>query len=144
MNNSQNPGWWNSEYDSAWDRVKAAVRRDWDQTKHDFGGDEPDTDQQVSDTVKQAAGSEPVPPRGVPTYDEIEPAYRFGYGARKRYGNQFAAWNGDLESQLEEDWETTYPSEETAWARLKPAVRRGWELEETEKRSRNQTSTKNV
>ena len=38
----RNPNWWSKEYDSAWDRVKAAFRRDWEQTKHDFGGDAPD------------------------------------------------------------------------------------------------------
>ena len=39
------PTWWNRDYDSGWDRVKEAFRRDWDQTKHDFGGDEPDLNQ---------------------------------------------------------------------------------------------------
>ena len=58
MNQYKNPNWWTKENDSAWDRTKAALKRDWDQTKHDFGGKEPDTNQKVGDTVKQAAGKE--------------------------------------------------------------------------------------
>lgn len=131
MSKYNNPNWWNHEYDTAWERMKAAVQRDWDQTKHDFGGDEPDIKQNVGDTVAQAAGKEPVPPRGVPTYEEVESAYRFGYGARRHYGEEFTAWNADLETQLEEDWETTFPDEKAAWARYRPVVRRGWELEKS-------------
>ena len=135
MGKYKNPVWWTPENDTAWERVKTAVQRDWDQTKHDFGGNEPDTNQQVSDTLKQAAGKEPIPPRQIPTFEEVEPAYRFGYGAQLRYGKQFSVWNGDLDSKLEEDWERTYPGEENAWSRFRPVVRRGWELEVTQKRS---------
>ena len=87
--NPKNPNWWNKEHDSAWNRVKAAFKRDWDQTKHDFGGNEPDMNQNVDDTVKQAAGKQPIPPRGQPTFEEAEDAYRFGYGARFQYGQQY-------------------------------------------------------
>jgi len=45
MSQRRNPTWWNAEYESGWDRVKAAFKRDWDQTKHDMGANEPDTDQ---------------------------------------------------------------------------------------------------
>ena len=65
MNQYKNPTWWTNENDSAWERTKAAFKRDWDQTKHDMGGKQPDTDQQVSDTVKQASGKEIIPPRGM-------------------------------------------------------------------------------
>ena len=71
MKQYNNPTWWTAENDSAWDRTKAAFKRDWDQTKHDLGGKKPDTDQQVSDTVKQAAGKEIIPPRGTPAYDKV-------------------------------------------------------------------------
>src|SRR5215467_7108693 len=97
MNEKRNPRWWTKEHESRWDRVKAAFKRDWDQTKHDFGSDEPDTDQNVGDTVKQAAGKEPIPPRHTPTYEEAEDAYRFGYGARSQYASQFPTWNDRLE-----------------------------------------------
>jgi len=33
-------------------------------------------------TTRQASGKETIPPRGVPTYEELEPAYRYGLGAR--------------------------------------------------------------
>jgi len=132
MNTYRNPQWWNREYDSSWERVKAAMRRDWDQTKHDFGGDEPDTDQNVGDTVAQARGKEAIPPRGVPNYDEVEPAYRFGHGARRYYGEQFTEWDDDLETTLREDWRYTSSGGDTEWNRVRPIIRRGWEYEEDE------------
>jgi hypothetical protein len=52
---------------STGDRVKEALERDLEQTKSDLPGLEgQDLDQDVSDTVKQAAGKEPIPPEGEP------------------------------------------------------------------------------
>jgi hypothetical protein len=129
MNERKNPKWWRAEHESSWDRVKAAFKRDWDQTKHDFGGNEPDTDQDVDDTVKQAAGQQPIPPRGQPTFEETEDAYRFGYGARQQYRTQYPAWDEQLETRLEGDWRDTYGTRE--WRRFRPAIRRGWGYDES-------------
>jgi hypothetical protein len=44
-----------------------ALERDWEQTKSDLPGlDGEDLDQDVDDTLKQAAGKERVPPEGEP------------------------------------------------------------------------------
>ncbi|HEX5397717.1 MAG TPA: hypothetical protein VFY06_01560 [Verrucomicrobiae bacterium] len=109
MTKYKNPTWWTAENDSAWDRTKAAFKRDWDQTKHDLGGKQPDTEQHVTDTVKQAAGKEIIPPRGVAAYDKAEPAYRFGHGARSHYGKKYPQWDDQLETELKRDWQTTNP-----------------------------------
>jgi len=62
------PSWWNDQYTSDWDRVKEALRRDWEQTKADFKvGGAVDLNQNVVDTVKQAVGEQPVPPPAVKT-----------------------------------------------------------------------------
>jgi hypothetical protein len=122
-----NPKWWSQSHESAWDRVKAAFRRDWDQTKHDFGGDEPDTDQDVNDTIAQAAGKEEIPPRGVPTYEEAERAYRLGYGARAQYGKRYSSWNDDLENELRRDWGDMDEETREDWPRYRSAVRQAWE-----------------
>src|SRR5262245_20980787 len=119
---------WNQENESAWDRVKAAFKRDWDRTKHDFGGDQLDTDQDVDDTVKQDAGKQPIPPRGQPTYEEVEDAYRFGYGARSHYGKKYAEWDDQLEARLLEDWRETYKDRD--WVRYRDSIRRGWNYED--------------
>lgn len=108
--------------------MKASFKRDWDQTKHDVGGNEPDTAQQVSDTVKQAAGKEVIPPRGVPNYEDTEDAYRFGYGARSQYGNRFPRWDNSVEAQLAKDWRGTYTGLD--WESYKDAVQRGWDYDE--------------
>ena len=50
--------------------VGEALERDWEQTKSDLPGLEgEDLDQDVDDTVKQAAGKEPTPPEGQPNRD---------------------------------------------------------------------------
>jgi len=60
---SFHPTWWSEQHASAWERVKAAMRRDFEQTKNDFSGG-PDLDQDVDDTLKQAIGRVPVPEPG--------------------------------------------------------------------------------
>jgi hypothetical protein len=130
MSTFKNPKWWTAQNDSAWERIKAAFKRDWDQTKHDFGGDEPDTDQDVNNTVKQAAGKEGIPPRGTRTYEEVEQAHRFGYGARSYYGDKYPAWNSELESRLESDWRNTYPSRGEQWDEDVEDIRRGWDYDD--------------
>ncbi len=129
-NTYKNPSWWNDDTDSAWDHVKDAFKRDWDQTKHDFGGKEPDTRQNVSDTVKQATGTQVAPPRGEPVYEKAEMAFRYGYGARAHYGRKHPTWNPDLETQLRQDWHAANPGDERFWDENGEFVRSGWDYEE--------------
>lgn len=126
----RNPTWWDNDQDSAWGRVKDAFKRDWDQTKHDFGGNEPDTNQNVSDTVKQAAGKETIPPRHTPTFEDLEPAYRYGYAAHNRYGDDYAEWDDQLEARLREEWTGLDPARKEFWPEDRDAIRYGWEFDE--------------
>jgi hypothetical protein len=129
MNKYNNPKWWNNEYDSSWERTKAAFKRDWDQTKHDFGGKEPDTNQNVNNTVKQASGNEAIPPRRQPTYEDLEPAYRFGHGAKNHYGDKYSDWDNDLETTLRSDWETANPSRKQTWMQDRDAIKHAWDYD---------------
>jgi hypothetical protein len=99
------PTWYTADTDNAWDRVKAAFRNDWEQTKHDFGSKTaPDLGQDVDDTVKQAAGTEDA-------FENHEQAFRFGYGAQRQYRAQYPTWNNDLETRLKQDYGTTFDSD---------------------------------
>lgn len=129
MKNRRNPSWWTAEYDSSWERVKAAFRRDWDQTKHDFGGKQPDLDQNVGDTAKQAAGKEAIPPRGVPNFDEDEAALKFGFGARRHFRSEYPSWNDELEARLKEEWQTASEDQQN-WERQRQTIRRGWNYDD--------------
>lgn len=92
------PGWYKDEYDSGWERTKAAFRNDWEQTRHDFGSKTArDLKQDVDDTVKQAAGSEDP-------FTRHENAFRFGYAAQRNYKTKYPTWNSELESQLRNDY----------------------------------------
>lgn len=87
---------------SAWERVKKAFANDWEQTKADFGvSGARDMDQDVDDTVKQAAGSDDM-------FENREQAFRFGYVARRRYSDTHAKWNDDLDKTLRNDYDGDY------------------------------------
>jgi hypothetical protein len=126
MSRHRNPRWWTEENETAWDRIKMAMKRDWDQTKHDFGGKNADTNQKIGNTSRQAAGQEAIPPRGQPAYEELEPAYRYGYGARLQYGEQYPDWDNDLERRLEEEWRALDPARKEKWEQDRAAIRYGW------------------
>jgi hypothetical protein len=128
MDNSRkptDPAWWNESHSSAWERTKEALHRDWEQTKADFSDSGKELNQDVGDTVKQAAGKQPIPRGDRPnpgSWDDVEPAVRYGYGARRQYEGR--EWNDDLERELQKDWSG---SGESSWERVKDTVRRGWD-----------------
>jgi len=117
--------WWTEDHDSSWGRTKTALRRDWEQTKHDFGGKSPDLGQDVPDTIKQAAGKERIPGAAQPAYEECEPALRFGHGACEHYGRQYPEWNDSLETQLRKDWSAS--GDLSDWNRNRHSVRWAYE-----------------
>lgn len=140
---TNNPKWWNDEHTSAWERVKGALKRDWEQTKADLSGGAGgrELDQDVGDTVKQMAGKQHVPPPTVPNppdagdrnravgrdddWDRVEGDYRYGVGARHMYGRDGADWDDRVESKLKEEWGDLKSGR--TWDEAKNAVRRGWD-----------------
>src|SRR5262245_701025 len=50
------PSVWTDDQETAWERVKDALRRDWLQTRADFHAGGADLDQTAKDTLKQATG----------------------------------------------------------------------------------------
>lgn len=99
---SKHADWYNDEHIGAWGRIKAAFKNDWEQTKHDFGSKKArDLDQDVDDTVKQAAGSDHA-------FENREQAFRFGYAAQTHYRDRHPSWNDDLDSQLRKDYRGDY------------------------------------
>lgn len=57
------------------------------------------------------------------TYQEYDPAYRYGASMANRATYQGSAWK-DAEPELRETWERDYP--ESHWDKFKEAVRAGW------------------
>lgn len=111
---NRNPKWWTKEHDSSWENVKTAFRRDWEQTKHDFGSDKAaDLQQSAVDTVKQAAGKEPA----IRNFDSAEPAFKYAQGAKAQYHGE--VWNDEFEKKLSAD----YPGD---WKSDRDYVRHGY------------------
>jgi hypothetical protein len=97
-----NDNWYTADDLSAWDRVKAAFKNDWEQTKSDFGSDSArDMDQDVPDTVKQAVGADNA-------FENREQAFRFGYAARARFGDRYPTWSDELDSELRQHYSGPY------------------------------------
>lgn len=94
--------WYTDKSMSAWDRVKAAFANDWEQTKSDFGSKKArDMDQDIDDTVKQAAGSKNA-------FENHEQAFRFGYAAKQHFGSEHPKWDKKVDTQLRKDYEGNY------------------------------------
>ncbi len=129
------PKWFTTEHASAWDRVKEAMRRDWEQTKHDLhmkGGHE--LNQGLSDTVKQAAGKEAMPPidkanppKVIGSWDDVELPLEYGYAARMKYGEAHTAWTNELETTLRSEWDQGRSATGRAWDDVRDHVKRGYE-----------------
>ncbi|MGE0490936.1 MAG: hypothetical protein AB7S38_17145 [Vulcanimicrobiota bacterium] len=106
--------WYKPEYDSTWDRVKAAFANDWEQTKNDFGSKfARDLDQDVDDTIKQMAGKQSTVRFGEREFDDMEPAFRYGHAARRHYNKDYPTWNTELHNKLKADyqgdWDRDWP-----------------------------------
>lgn len=111
---TKRPEWYTDKDDSAWERVKKALANDWEQTKSDFGSDSArDMDQDVDDTVKQAAGSDDA-------FENHEQAFRFGHAAQRQYGDDHPSWNKDLDARLRKDYTGDYD-------RDRPYIRHAYE-----------------
>lgn len=127
------PEWWAPLHATSWDRVKEALHRDWEQTKADFtstGGIE--LNQEAGDTLKQAAGVEPIPSIARANAEEVatprswasaEPAIRYGFAARLHFA-RFQTWNDEVENLLRRDWESAWGA---SWERSRNDVHRGWD-----------------
>jgi hypothetical protein len=129
MGTMRDPKWWSEEHRSAWERVKAAFRRDWEQTKADVSSKGQDLNQDVGDTIKQAAGKQPIPPEGVQTkpdesdWNSVEDGLRYGYGAKSQYRNDM--WDDRLEAKLRNEWDELKTGR--SWEDARRAVRDGWD-----------------
>ena len=127
MIQASNPRWWDEQKAYGWERVKEALRRDWEQTKADFTDDKgQELNQDVGDTVKQALGKQPIPPRYAPNsdWDQVEPGLRYGWGAASHYSDH-TDWDDRVERKLKEEWNDLKGGR--TWDEAKSAVRRGWE-----------------
>lgn len=58
------------------------------------------------------------------TYQEYDPAYRYGASMANSTTYQGSAWE-EVEPSLRDEWQRTYP--ESRWEKFKEAVRAGWE-----------------
>lgn len=133
------PSWYDDKvHGSTWQRVKAAMQRDWEQTKSDFTPGAQDLNQDIGDTVQQAAGKAPMPAPGAPTppskremkkdaklaWADVESPIAFGYAARTHYGTTHPQWDDRIESELEGEWNRGNAREK--WEDVKTSVRHGF------------------
>jgi hypothetical protein len=129
MGQYKNSKWWSPDYDFAWDHIKTAMKRDWEQAKR---SDVPNTSQNIDHIARQTGGMEPIPPLGRQSFEEFESACRFGYGARLKFGGAYPEWDNDLEINLARDWRALDPTRQQTWGQDRSAIRYGWNFEAKE------------
>ena len=120
------PSFWSDEQQSAWDRVKDALHRDWLQTRSDLHLGGADLDQSAKDTVKQAAGKQAAPrtAEGRIGWEHARHAIRLGHGAAT-FWTEESEWSETLEARVRFEWEKLHTGIE--WKEARPLVQRGWE-----------------
>ena len=129
------PSWWTEQvHGSAWERVKAAMERDWAQTKHDLSLGGHEMNQSLADTIDQASGRQHLPnmnqanpPKVLFEWSEARMAYSFGHAARLELGARYPQWNEQLELELKTEWLSQTNGEGPAWALVVMLVRRAYE-----------------
>lgn len=120
--------WYTDEHTSTWERIKAAFRNDWEQTRHDFGSERArDLDQDVDDTVKQMSGKQSTYRFGEMDFNDMEPAFRYGYAARDHYGEQYPTWTPSLRDELRRDYEGD-------WERDEPLIQHSYNYDYRDRR----------
>jgi hypothetical protein len=72
---------------------------------------------------RQAYASRPYH-GGTTTYDEYQPAYRYGWEARARHAGR--SWD-EVERDLERGWNSAKANSRLAWDRAKHAARDAWD-----------------
>ena len=125
------PYWKQQKHGAAWSRARAALERDWAQTKADFTGGM-DLNQTVVDTVRQGLGNDVIPPltransstASDPAWLEAEPAIRYGLGAFEQYGATYEQWNSALEEKLSSEWDEMKTGQ--AFKDVRTHVQHGW------------------
>lgn len=131
----ERPAWWTEQPSSAWERIREAIRRDWEQTKHDASwklGHE--LNQNIGSTVKQALNQQDIPPYDGPNpplvignWEDIEEPIAFGYAASNVYGSQHPEWDAELMGLLRRDWDASHSLADQGWGDAKRWVRLGYE-----------------
>jgi hypothetical protein len=103
-----NPSWWTPEHETGWEKMKEFLAHEDSQTK---GG-------------TATAGT---------NFSASEPALRYGYGARQKYGTPTPLdWNS-AEPVLAKEWKTL--GHARAWEHARGDIKRGWESHNHHSRS---------
>lgn len=134
-NLSSRPQWWTDKHSSTWDRVKAALRRDWEQTKADFSSDSgavrvkaqgkiASEQQAAREKIAEAQRKASERVASVRDWNQVESAIQYGYGARLQYADS-PTWDDQLESRLRHEW--TQLKNGDTWEDVQPHVRHGWD-----------------
>jgi hypothetical protein len=109
---------WTARHGSSlgWNEARHATQDAWNRidTRHRFNTREDGYWRNNFSSRPYAAGH---------TYDDYQPAYRYGYDAAHQHtGHRFE----DVENDLERGWEKAKGNSRLAWAEVKGAVREAW------------------
>lgn len=93
------PRWWTQAHDLSWNKLKSSVVDEWH---------------------KAVAGAQKL------EKSVAEQAMKFGHGASDAFEHA-GKWTEELEAKLKSDWEKTHQDATVAWAKVRDAVKHGFE-----------------
>ena len=130
------PVWWTVEHTVIWEEHLPSLRADF--KRRAAGQNRAQLTKQGPDDLVFERGAQA--PRNIDieqahavadnnwevgtTWEQIEPALRYGVGARAQYPH-YVHWTDELEAHLRKEWAET--NEPSTWEKVKRAVRRGFE-----------------
>lgn len=86
----------------------------------------------LSDTIKQAARTEPIPPDDRPNppriigrWDEAEDPLGYGFTAHRAFGAEHPTWNEGIEQRLRSEWQSRERRAEDDWAEVRDLIKYG-------------------
>jgi hypothetical protein len=84
--------------------------------------------EEIDPTVEEAFWREEYPHREYyredVDFEQIAPAYRYGWESHARYGNR--SWD-EVERELEHDWRNSSSVSSLRWPQARPAMRDAWD-----------------
>ena len=127
QSSNRSPAWWQDDHEGGWQRVRSAMKRDWEQTKADLtaGRKGADLNQNVGDTVGQALGKQATPGPSTPNAMNAAELETHVRKAARSQDREAARWAKDAEKAIDKSQAEAGPYGR-GWEQAEAPIRYGY------------------